>query len=556
MMMMRRRDEEEDEDVRINVNLSEVEFKKTLIKDFWLCSDNDIDLRLAQLEDLMNRRPELVYSVALRQNPHNVEQWHRRVKLFEGNPAKQVLMYVEALKTVEPMLAVGKPHTLWVAFAKLYETQGDIANARVVFETAVQANYKDVDDLACVWCESAEMELRNKNSRRSRELMSVATAEPSAEVKRRAKAAGGNEPVQMKLYKSSRLWTLYVALEESFGTLGSTREVYERMLDLRIVTPQIIINYASLLEEHKYFEEAFKVYEKGTQMFKYPHVKDIWVTYLSKFVKRYGRTRMERARELFEHAIKAAPADAKKPLYLQFAKMEEDYGLAKRVMEVYHAAVEAVPEHDKLSMYEIYIARAAERFGVSKTREIYVQAIKSGLPHKDVKTMCLKYAELEKSLGEIDRARRVYMYGSQLSHPNYDVDLWNKWLEFEVQHGNEDTFRDMLRIKRTVSASYSQTDSTVMQKDQRLSIGGEIKVSAGYHEDIELPEEETDYENEKMVEIAQKDVPFSVSGHMANKRKKPEDDSPQSPFGALGRIQIEAKTSSSLNCSSVIKFVS
>ncbi|KAL6198070.1 hypothetical protein ACLB2K_027862 [Fragaria x ananassa] len=274
-------EEEEEEDVRINVNLSEVEFKKTLIKDFWLCSDNDIDLRLAQLEDLMNRRPELVNSVALRQNPHNVEQWHRRVKLFEGNPAKQVLTYVEALKTVEPMLAVGKPHTLWVAFAKLYETQGDIANARVVFETAVQANYKDVDDLACVWCESTEMELRNRNSRRARELMSVATAEPSAEVKRRAKAAGGNEPVQMKLYKSSRLWTLHVDLEESFGTLGSTREVYERMLDLKIVTPQIIINYASLLEEHKYFEEAFKVYEKGTQMFKYPHVKDICVTYIS-----------------------------------------------------------------------------------------------------------------------------------------------------------------------------------------------------------------------------------------------------------------------------------
>ena len=61
-------------------------------------------------------------------------------------------------------------------------------------------------------------------------------------------AADGNEPVQMKLHKSLRLWTFYVDLEESLGTLESTRAVYERILDLRIATPQIIMNYAFLLE--------------------------------------------------------------------------------------------------------------------------------------------------------------------------------------------------------------------------------------------------------------------------------------------------------------------
>ena len=63
-----------------------------------------------------------------------------------------------------------------------------------------------------------------------------------------AVAADGNEPVQIKLHKSLRLWTFYVDLEESLGTLESTRVVYERILDLRIATPQIIINYALLLE--------------------------------------------------------------------------------------------------------------------------------------------------------------------------------------------------------------------------------------------------------------------------------------------------------------------
>lgn len=65
---------------------------------------------------------------------------------------------------------------------------------------------------------------------------------------RHAAAAEGNEPVQMKVHKSLKLWSFYVDLEESLGTLDSTRAVYERILDLRIATPQIILNYAYLLE--------------------------------------------------------------------------------------------------------------------------------------------------------------------------------------------------------------------------------------------------------------------------------------------------------------------
>jgi hypothetical protein len=48
-----------------------------------------------------------------------------------------------------------------------------------------------------------------------------------------------------------------VDLEESLGTLESTRAVYERLLDLRIATPQIILNYAYLLEVRSMFKVHF-----------------------------------------------------------------------------------------------------------------------------------------------------------------------------------------------------------------------------------------------------------------------------------------------------------
>ena len=83
------------------------------------------------------------------------------------------------------------------------------------------------------------------------------------------------------------------------------------------------------------------------------------------------------------------------------------------------------------------------------------QAIESGLPDRDVLTMCMKFAELERSLGEIDRSRAIYVHASNYADPN-NSDFWKKWNDFEIQHGNEDTFREMLRIKRTVAASRSQ----------------------------------------------------------------------------------------------------
>ncbi|KAI5307578.1 pre-mRNA-splicing factor syf1, partial [Ascosphaera atra] len=34
-------------------------------------------------------------------------------------------------------------------------------------------------------------------------------------------------------------------------------------------------------------------------------------------------------------------------------------------------------------------------------------------------------------------------------------EFWQKWEQFEVQHGNEDTFKEMLRIKRSTQAKFN-----------------------------------------------------------------------------------------------------
>ena len=109
------------------------------------------------------------------------------------------------------MKATGKPSSLWVSFAKFYEENeqlddvslklrfphlGDLLlqpkrklsfiycfkcsfstfphhQARTIFEKATKVNYKQVDDLAGVWCEYGEMELRHENYEQALRILRV-----------------------------------------------------------------------------------------------------------------------------------------------------------------------------------------------------------------------------------------------------------------------------------------------------------------------------------------------------------------------------------------------
>ena len=53
-----------------------------------------------------------------------------------------------------------------------------INDARIIFEKATHVAYLKVDDLASVWCEWVEMELRHNNYEDGLKLMQKATAPP------------------------------------------------------------------------------------------------------------------------------------------------------------------------------------------------------------------------------------------------------------------------------------------------------------------------------------------------------------------------------------------
>jgi pre-mRNA-splicing factor SYF1 len=433
--------------------------------------DLELEIRLARLEYLMDRRPLLLNRVLLRQNPHNVQEWLKRVSLYEDKPREIIDTFKEALEIVDPKQAIGKYSQIWTEFAKYYEKNNQLDDSRFVFEKAIKATYKNVDDLASIWCEWCEMELRHDNALKAIKLMERATQIS----KKKTAFFDQNESVQNRLYKSLKLWSMYVDLEESFGSFKSCKAVYDKIIELRIATPQIIINFGLYLEENNYFEEAFKVYEKGVSIFKWPNVYDIWLKYLTQFIKRYEGSKIERLRDLFEQCLENCPQKFNMEIYLLFAKLEENHGLARRALKIYERACDSVSIENRYEMFNIYIKQAASMKGVTATREIFEKAIEV-LPDDQVREMGMRYADMERKLGEIDRARSIYAYISQLCDPRSTQNFWQQWKEFEIAHGNEDTVREMLRIKRSVQATYNVQVN--FMSAQMVSTTGE-QISAG-----------------------------------------------------------------------------
>ncbi|KAJ1439699.1 pre-mRNA-splicing factor SYF1 [Ochromonadaceae sp. CCMP2298] len=434
----------------------------------------DVNMRLARIEYLMDKRPLLLNSVVLRQNPHNVHEWHKRAKLYAEDQARATMTYVEAVKTVDPKLANGKLSGLWLAFARFYEQHGDAENARTILRKATEVPYKTLDELANVWCAWGEMEMRLETYENALRVMQQSVTEPTqSSTRRRAQAAAQGQgrddyaehyqgsTVADRLHKNTKVWSLYLDLEESLGSVESCRAAYERVMDLKVVTAQMALNYAAFLEEHEFFEDSFRVYERAVALFVFPQVKQVWLLYLDKFLARYGGSKLERLRDLFEQSVAKVPPEAAAEFYIKYANAEEQYGLARHAMAVFDRATRAVPDAARLDMYRLYIKKAEGLFGVTKTRPIYERAL-GDLQDDDARELCGEFAEVERKLGEVDRARAVMVFGSQFADPRRHRGYWSKWREFEESHGNEDTFRDMLRVQRSVETAFSHVNYTAL----------------------------------------------------------------------------------------------
>jgi pre-mRNA-splicing factor SYF1 len=433
-------------------------------------SMSDLELALARAEDLTARRPILLNRVLLRQNPNDVGEWLKRARLYQeqNQLAQGQAALEEGLRTVQARRAFGgSPSQMVTQLITLYEIdpENGINKARDLMDRICNQwtyEFKHTDDFADCFAAWVEFELRQEAWDAALDIIRSSVVVPASSPERPVpKMARG-------LQKSLRLWDLLLDLEESLGTLQTTKDAYNRAIQQRVATPLHILNCATFLAEQKYFEESFSAYERGIEMFQFPGVKVIWKAYLEAFLKRYAGTKVERARELFHRCIETCPPEESAPFFLMNGKFEEEHGLAKRALGVYRDMCKKVPPEDKYTAYQLFITKTIKFLGQTATRDIYQAAIQD-LSDEPAAHLCLDFAKMETSMQEISRARAVLTYGAQMADPRRNEEYWRQWNEFEIANGNEETFREMLRIKRSVEASFSTVNYNAAEMSQTSS---------------------------------------------------------------------------------------
>jgi pre-mRNA-splicing factor SYF1 len=384
-----------------------------------------------------SRRSWRVNDAILRHNPHIVAEWLVRVQLCGDDRARALKTYAQAVRAVEPEKAVGRLDKLWLGFATVYASAGQLSDARAVLEQAVRVSYASRGHAEHVWCRYAEMEVLHRCYDRALVVLTRATS-----------GDGGTPTVQ----HSTRLWAFLADITESVHGGDAAAAVYSAMLRARVATPQLVLHHAALLRSLGRPDAVLRLYEQAVSIFRYPSAAPLWLAYLRALHS--GRNpSIERTRDVCRQAVAAAPPAHLRPLLLLWARVEEEAGTPRALMRVLQQAVRDVPVQHRLDMYLLYAAKATELFGGVRARAVMEEALQR-LPDAQVHVIALRFAAMERRLGDLDRARAIYRFACQVTDPRAHQAFWAVFHAFEAKHGSQETFREMLRLRRATRAQF------------------------------------------------------------------------------------------------------
>jgi pre-mRNA-splicing factor SYF1 len=174
--------------------------------------NTEINLKLFRITNLIERRPFLLSDAMLRQNPNNVKEWLKRIKLCKDDKDLLIVTYEKAINTIDPLKSYGRPEQLWINYARFYESIDDVSNANKIYFQGTKIIFKSLDQIASIWCEWAEMHMRLKNYYDVLEIVKRACTS-------RPKEEKGGPAVNHSL----KVWNLYVDLEEMLGSVEQVR---------------------------------------------------------------------------------------------------------------------------------------------------------------------------------------------------------------------------------------------------------------------------------------------------------------------------------------------
>lgn len=454
-------------------------FQEREISQLIAFEDEDmITLRMDIYEKFLNEQARYVNDVQLRQNTNNVDFWLDRAKIFENRNDESGILQtlVKAIITINPLAALsnsGKTLAdLWIHYSDIYISQGDFETSNIIFSKAVKSQFKSLDELADIHIAWTEALLQSTNDEVAVSHLEniLLTFEGNGE--------NTEEPAQANLVKCHKLWIFYMDLLKSIyedelrdAVLQKWSKAFEAMSSIKIISIKFLLDSANFLQKHGLWARSLSIYEKGLKAFVSPEARyEIYKEYISRLLTRDDSS-IEDVRELFDHCIaqRCLPGYLAKSIYLKYIEFERRIGSTMKTIKITHQAINYLTysydsnisrysksqlnkiADDKFELYQLLL-KSIENIGDNDwKREAYSESVQDKhLTLPQIMQLGLAFISFEITCKELSRARALFKHLVRLKNPNSSVvaQVWSQWQKFELGHGTEETYKDMLRFKR------------------------------------------------------------------------------------------------------------
>lgn len=393
-----------------------------------------IEENMLQLKTLLLRRPFLFSNLNLKHNPFDVDEYLKRA-LFINDFEYKRRIFDEGIENIDIDNSL-EPERLYIEYARLLEENNRPEQAVDIYYKAM--NNKSIkksasNTLLCHWI---EMYLRLKKYKTARELCKRICTETSS-------------------YSSFRLWCLYAEIENIIGTKQGLKEIYTTMIRLNLVNIEVLFNNIELVKEES-MNEVMRLYELGLSILDWPELYVVWINYLDFYISS-PIYKIEVVREMLDTLISSCPKDYIKLFIYFYSFHEEEKGSIINSLDILYKGIKEVNADDKKEVCTVLISKSISYGCIDKARNTFLYII-DNLNIKESLQFCLKFANYECKLGEIDRARSIYK--SIYSYID-DIDdeekenFWIEWEEFELYNGVEESYKEMLIRKNNVMKNFS-----------------------------------------------------------------------------------------------------
>lgn len=404
--------------------------------------------KVYRLNSLLERAPFLLSDIDLINSPNNILVWNNRIDLCENLKLKE-LIFKEALSNIDFKNCIGSPESLIIKFVNLHKKDNNLNLINDVFKQVINIEFRSLSILENIFIIWIEANIFYKNYSSAKEIIHYLLFKNS----------------KFKGHTSPNLWNLYLDIIEQIGDYDQICSTYDQVIDSKLANIVTFLNYANFLILSKEYDKAFKCFEKGMNAFDYPQVYELLVLYLSKFQIFFSQ-KLERIRDLYHQILFDKEVSSKVFIY-SYAFFEEENGTIFNCLNILKKGLEKLSSNDKIECYTILINKSYKFFGVDEARKFFTEALNS-IDYNFVTPLGIKFALFEKKLGEISRARAIFYYLSQFNNPNSEEALeifWNPWEEFELMHGSEESYLEVVRTKKNVSYKFTLDKKLVLKSN-------------------------------------------------------------------------------------------